>query len=80
MNLLIQPHRIRILNDDALTVHPRQSLVYCPSPDGGEDVEPLVPIMAELNNRVRSIYGPSSYNKVNAYEWVHNRHSAAASY
>ncbi|KAJ6636408.1 UPF0676 protein, partial [Pseudolycoriella hygida] len=57
------PHRIRILNEDKLYDHPRQSLVYCPSPDGPEDVEPLVPILKELNGRVRSIYGPSSYDK-----------------
>lgn len=75
-----QPHRIRILNEDKLLTNPRQSLVYCPSPDGSEDVQPLVPILEELNNRVRSIYGPSSYDKVNAYEWVHRRHAAAASY
>ncbi|KAG4076340.1 hypothetical protein HA402_005783 [Bradysia odoriphaga] len=74
------PHRIRLLNDDRLHIHPRQSLVYCPSPDGFDDVEPLVPILKELGNRTRSIYGPPTYDKVNAYEWVHNRHAAAASY
>jgi len=74
------PHRVRILDEEKLLTGPRQSLVYCPSPDGFEDVEPLVPILQELNGKVRSIYGPSSYDKVNAYKWVHNRHAAAASY
>lgn len=74
------PHRVRIMNEERLLNRPRQSLVYCPSPDGFEDVEPLVPILKELNGKVRSIYGPSSYDKVNAYKWVHNRHAAAASY
>lgn len=68
------------MNEERLYEHPRQSLVYCPSPDAFQDVEPLVPILKELKNRVRSIYGPSSYDKVNAWEWVHQRHSAAASY
>lgn len=74
------PHRVRILDEDELIKKPRQSLVYCPSPDGPEEVEPLIPVLKELNGKVRSIYGPQSYEKVNAWEWVHNRHAAAASY
>jgi len=78
--LAATPHRVRILAEEKLLQKPRQSLVYCPSPDGPETVEPLVPILEDLNGKVRSVYGPQSYDKVNAYEWVHNRHAAAASY
>ncbi|CAL8097868.1 unnamed protein product [Orchesella dallaii] len=74
------PHRVRILDDNKLTNKPRQSLVFAPSPDGFENVEPLLPIPGELKGKPKSIYGPQSYSKVNAHEWVHKRHSAAATY
>ncbi|ODM90281.1 hypothetical protein Ocin01_16398 [Orchesella cincta] len=74
------PHRVRIVDDTKLDKKPRQSLLYAPSPDGNEEVAPLVPILEELTEKKRTIYGPQSYERVNAHEWVHKRHATAASY
>lgn len=74
------PHRVRIPDDTKLTNKPRQSLLYAPGPDANQDVEPLLPLPKESEGKSRSIYGPQSYKKMNAHEWVHKRHKTAATY
>ncbi|CAL8097874.1 unnamed protein product [Orchesella dallaii] len=74
------PHRVRIPDDTQLTKKPRQSLLYAPGPDSNQTVEPLLPIPEIYIGKPRSIYGPQSYDKMNAYEWVHRRFSTAATY